>query len=128
MSKILLIDDSRVMRRMLRNAVIASGLDEFTFLEASNGREALEILEEIDFSVDLIFSDLCMPVMGGLEFLEELDAREVLDGCPVIILTGDAREARAQEALKYGARRLISKPFTAETLSEALDEVLHHTG
>jgi two-component system chemotaxis response regulator CheY len=128
MSKILLVDDSRVMRRMLRTAVVATGSAEFAFLEAANGKEALEVLEEADFSVDLIFCDLCMPEMGGLELLQALAERDVLDACPVIILTGDAREAQAQEALGCGARRLIAKPFTTEALAEALDEVLHPAG
>ena len=128
MSKILLVDDSTVMRCMLRAAVTATGPDGLTFLEASNGKEALEILEQADFSMDLIFCDLLMPEMGGLEFLQVLVAKEVLDTCPVIILTGDARETRAQEALSCGARRLIAKPFTAEVIADALDQVLHPAG
>ncbi len=110
---------------MLRTAVAATALDEFTFLEAANGKEALAVLEEAGFSIDLVFCDLCMPEMGGLELLQELAARDALERCPVIVLTGDAREARAQEALRRGARRLIAKPFTAEALAEALDEILH---
>lgn len=113
---------------MLSNALTAVVSEEVTCLEAANGREALEILEESDYSVDLVLCDLCMPEMNGLEFLQALDARDALDSCPVIILTGDAREARAQEALRCGARRLVAKPFTAEALSEALDEVLSPDG
>ncbi len=128
MSKILLIDDSRVMRRMLRTAMATAESDGLTFLEASNGKEALEVLEQADFLVDLIFCDLCMPEMGGIEFLQALAAKGVLDTCPVIILTGDAREKRAQEALSCGARKLMAKPFTAEALADALDQVLHPTG
>ena len=114
---------------MLRAAVTATDESNgFTFLEASNGKEALEVLEQADFSVDLICCDLCMPEMGGIEFLQALAAKEVLDTCPVIILTGDSREKRAQEALSCGARRLMAKPFTAEALADALDQVLHPTG
>ena len=127
MLKILLVDDSGVMRRMLRRAVLDTGLGEFTFLEASDGKKALQTLEQENFSVDLVFCDLCMPELDGLEFLESLAAKQKLDSCPVIILTGDARESRAQEALVRGARKLISKPFKAETLSEVLEEVLHPT-
>ncbi len=125
MPKILLVDDSRVMRRMLRSAVLETGLGEFTFIEADDGKQALQALEREAFSVDLVFCDLCMPEMDGLQFLEALGTKERLASCPVIVLTADARESRAQEALARGARRLISKPFTVETLSEALEEVLH---
>jgi CheY-like chemotaxis protein len=113
---------------MLRTAVAATGLDEFTFLEAANGKEALALLEEADFAMDLVFCDLCMPEMGGLELLQELAAKDALETCPVIILTGDAREAQAQEALRCGARRLIAKPFTTEALAEAVEDVLHPAG
>ena len=113
---------------MLRTAMAATESDGLTFLEASNGKEALKVLEQAEFSVDLIFCDLCMPEMGGLEFLQALKAMDVLETCPVIILTGDAREKRAQEALSCGARKLMAKPFTAEALADALDQVLHPTG
>ena len=113
---------------MLRTAVTSTGPDGLTILEASNGKEALEVLEQADFSVDLILCDLCMPEMGGIELLRVLAAEEVLDACPVIILTGDARETRAQEALSCGARLLMAKPFTAEALADALDQVLHPAG
>ena len=113
---------------MLRTAMAATESDGLTFLEASNGKEALKVLEQAEFSVDLIFCDLCMPEMGGLEFLQALKAMDVLDTCPVIILTGDAREKRAQEALSCGARKLMAKPFTAEALADVLDQVLHPTG
>ena len=110
---------------MLRSAVLETGLGEFTFIEADDGEKALQALEREAFSVDLIFCDLCMPEMDGLQFLEALRTKERLASCPVIVLTADARESSAQEALARGARRLISKPFTVETLSEALEEVLH---
>ncbi len=55
---------------MLRTALAATESDGFTFLEASNGKEALEVLEQADFSVDLIFCDLLMPELGGLEFIQ----------------------------------------------------------
>ncbi len=113
---------------MLRTAMAATESDGLTFLEASNGKEALKVLEQVEFSVDLIFCDLCMPEMGGLEFLQALKAMDVLDTCPVIIVTGDAREKRAQEALSCGARMLMAKPFTAEALADAIDQVLHSTG
>ena len=126
MSKILLVDDSRVMRTVLRGTLIETGLGEFTFREAGDGKRAIEILEEESFSFDLIFSDLCMPEMDGLEFLQALVAKQMLDSCPVIMLTADARESKALKALALGARKVISKPFSVEVLSETLQEVLHH--
>ena len=125
MSKILLIDDSRVMRAVLRGTLIDTGLGEFTFLEAGDGKQAIEILEKESFSFDLIFCDLCMPEMDGLEFLQALVTKQMLDSFPIIMLTADAREPQAREALALGARKVISKPFGVEILSEALEELLH---
>lgn len=124
MYKFLLIDDSRVMRRMLQNTLKAIGYESDEFIEAVDGENALEQLQNVNFSVDVIFCDLSMPNLDGIGFLEALSARGLLAKLPVIVLTGDIRESRGREALTRGARKLISKPFTPDVVRGAVAEVL----
>lgn len=121
---IMIVDDSRVMRRMLQSAITGGGFENCTFVEAADGQQALRSLEERGYDVDAVFCDLCMPNMDGLGLIDALAERQVLGRCPVIVLTGDTREGRGQRALARGARRLIAKPFTNETVADALEEVL----
>lgn len=119
-----MVDDSRVMRRLLRNTLIAAGYEGADFMEAADGKDALEKLSEIEYEVDIVFCDLCMPRMDGLSFVETLAAQGRAKTVPIIICTGDLREARGREALIRGARKLISKPFTAEKLTDVVRDIL----
>ena len=122
MPKVLIVDDSRLMRRML-HACIATRMDDLDFLEATDGLDALTKLEAIEFDVDAIFCDLRMPNMNGLDFLDALADREKLDSCPVVVVTSDVHTG-GREALKRGAKWLISKPFASAMVLKALQDVL----
>ena len=124
MFKFLIVDDSRVMRRMLQNTLKAVGYDSSEFIEAADGRDALELLDTFDYDVDVIFCDLCMPNLDGLGLIEALSATGRLKEIPVVVCTGDIREARGREALEKGARKLVCKPFTSDNVSEALSDVM----
>ncbi len=122
MPKVLIVDDSRMMRRML-HACIAARMDDLDFLEATDGLDALRQLEEAQFDVDVIFCDLRMPKMNGLDFLDALADREKLSSCPVVVVTSDVHTG-GREALKRGAKWLISKPFASAMVLKALQDVL----
>jgi len=124
MRTVMVIDDSGVMRRILLNTLVAVGFEDCEFLEATDGHDALGKLEQVDFRVDVVFCDLCMPHLDGVGFLAELTSRGVVDDCPVIVLSGDIREGRGREAMEKGAKKLIGKPFVPEEIKEAMDEVL----
>lgn len=124
MYRILLVDDSQVMRRMLRNALAGAGFDRCEYCEASNGQEALARLAEAHYKVDAIFCDLCMPKMDGLELLNCLSEQGLLKSCPIIILTADARKTHCSEILLRGASALLRKPFTADDVAGALRKLL----
>ena len=78
-----------------------------------------------DYDVDLVFSDLWMPNMDGLQFIDALKEKKVLNGgCHLVVLTGDIRESQCAEALRRGASGVLSKPFTTDDIVKALDSVL----
>jgi two-component system, chemotaxis family, chemotaxis protein CheY len=111
--KILSVDDSAVMRKLIKNTVDVMGFD---FLEASNGQEALEVLAMLPGEVDLILLDWNMPVMDGMQTLKALKANEVLKKIPVTMVTTEIERSKVVAALAAGARNYVMKPFTQEML------------
>lgn len=128
MYRIMLVDDSRVMRRMLQNTLVDAGFSDSEFLEAVDGQEALIKLAEVDYKIDAVFCDLCMPNLDGLGLLDALSRHDALKRCPVIVLTADARRTHGREALLRGAAALLRKPFTAEDVVKVLRKVLSEEG
>lgn len=124
MYTILIVDDSRVMRRNIQKVVRSAGIGECEFVEACDGQEALSELEKISYKADVILCDLNMPNISGIEFLDSLAERGKLDSCPVIVLTGELSDKKGQEALEHGASCLIIKPFTADSVASALRKIL----
>jgi len=116
--KILVVDDSRTMRKIVRNALQGMGYSSSSIIEASDGVEAMAKLREYRFRVDIILADWNMPNMDGLSLLRELRSVEQLKSIPVIMVTGEAQRDRVVEALRAGARNYIVKPFTQETLRQ----------
>ncbi len=114
--KVLIVDDSAVMRKIVERALRQAGLEIGEVLEASNGAEALVEVEK--GSLDIILSDINMPVMDGLEFLKNLSKVEAGKGVPVVMITIEGSEARVVEALSVGAKGYIRKPFTPEQVKE----------
>ena len=123
MATVLVVDDSNVMRRLLLASLVKAGLKAEQLVEASDGREALEAIRSHG-GIDLVMCDLCMPNMDGVELLDALREDQLLEGLSVVIVTGDADESRAQEALAHGAQRLLPKPFSPQLLKETLTELL----
>jgi two-component system, chemotaxis family, chemotaxis protein CheY len=115
--KILIVDDSSTMRRILKMQL--SGLGVCSVIEASNGDEALGVLQS-NMPVDMIMLDWNMPVMDGLTFLKAVRANAVYKAVKVIMCTSESEKARVVEALKEGANNYIIKPFTPETVKEKL--------
>ena len=120
--KVLIVDDSSVMRKIIERALRQAGLDLTEVLEASNGAEALtEVKKGV---LDMILSDINMPVMDGLEFLRNLAGIECAKGVPVVMITTEGSEARVVEALSAGAKGYLRKPFTPEQVKERVTPLL----
>jgi len=112
----LIVDDSSVMRKIVERSLRQAGLELSAVLEAGNGRDALDVLREK--TVDLIVSDINMPVMNGLEFVENLQQLPELKKVPVIMITTEGSESYVMKALQCGARGYIRKPFTPDEVKQ----------
>jgi two-component system chemotaxis response regulator CheY len=113
----LIIDDSAVMRKVIERALRQSGLELSEVVQASNGEEALEVLRTDASSaakIGLIISDINMPVMDGLQFLEARRDQKLAEGVPVVMITTEGSEPFVLRALAAGAQGYICKPFTAD--------------
>ena len=112
----LIVDDSAVMRKVVERALRQAGLELTDVLQASNGAEGLQVLREQDGSspLALILSDINMPVMDGLEFLEMRRQENLAPGVPVVMITTENNETFVLRAIAAGAQSYICKPFTAE--------------
>jgi two-component system chemotaxis response regulator CheY len=120
--RVLIVDDSAAMRTFVRRVIEVSGFDLASCFEAANGEEALQVLRSE--WVDLVLSDINMPVMDGEEFLRRLESDEVLRALPVVIISTDATSGRIERMMSLGARGYVTKPFTPETLRVRLEETL----
>ena len=119
---ILIVDDSKTMRQVIKKALSLSGFKVGDCLEAGNGREALDVLSTA--WVDLILSDIHMPEMDGFGLLQALKEHETWQDLPVVMITTEANEQRLQEAMALGARGYIRKPFTPENIRSFLLHVM----
>ena len=119
---VLIVDDSDVMRKVIRRVVNLSGLDLGDIFEASNGQEALEAME--DQWVDIVLSDINMPVMNGIDLLQRMQEDETMAGTPVIMVTTEGRSERIDEILGLGARGYITKPFKPEDIRNVISQAL----
>jgi two-component system chemotaxis response regulator CheY len=112
----LIVDDSSVMRKIVERSLRQAGLDPLEVREAGSGVEGLEMLRT--GPVDLILTDINMPVMDGLEFVRQIKAQNLAPGTPVVMITTESSEEHVKQAILAGARGYIRKPFTAEQVKE----------
>ena len=118
MKRVLLVDDEGAVRGTLRAVLESQG---YNCEEAEHGAQALEWLEREHF--DLVITDNRMPVLGGVELLEEL-AQKSLAQPPVIFFTGDLNSEERNRAIKAGARTVLEKPPNFGEIISAVTEAL----
>lgn len=116
---ILLVDDSETFRAPIRAALVAKGI---RVIEAENGKEGLTRARTE--RVDLIFSDVHMPVMDGLQMVRELRALREYATTPIFVLTSDASGIRATEGKNAGATGWIVKPVRPDVLVKIVEKTL----
>ncbi len=119
MTKILLVDDSKTMRRIQKNALGGIGFEDIE--EAEHGEEALKKLSETDFN--LILLDWNMPIMNGIDCLRAIKKGEKKD-TPVIMVTSESQKSNIIEAIQAGAANYIVKPFQPKILKEKIVAVI----
>jgi two-component system chemotaxis response regulator CheY len=119
---VLIVDDSSVMRKIVERSLRQAGLEIGRVFEASNGLEALAVMNEQ--KVNLVLCDINMLAMDGLEFVKQLPSVENAKGVPVVMITTEGSEGHVVQALSAGARGYIRKPFTADQVKEHILPVL----
>ncbi|HWL18234.1 MAG TPA: response regulator [Bradyrhizobium sp.] len=116
---ILSVDDSASVRQMVKLTLSGAG---YTVVQAGDGAEGLA--KARDTTVDLVVTDLNMPVMNGLNLIRELRKLPSYKGVPIIFLTTESDAAMKQEAKVAGATGWITKPFQQEQLVAVVRKVI----
>lgn len=121
MKRILVVDDSTTMRKMVMASL--RDIENVSFGEAANGLEAIEQMETSPF--DLMILDLNMPDMNGLEVLKFVLAHPTYQGTPIVILTTRGDEEMRLQAIENGAAMYLTKPFKPQNLADAIHGYLN---
>ena len=117
---VLIVDDSKTMRMIVTRTLRQAGFGDHEFVEASNGMEALKIIQ--DDAPDVVLSDWNMPEMNGFELLQKL--REAGNDVGFGFVTTETTDQIRQQALVAGASFFITKPFTADSFEAELGSIL----
>lgn len=118
-TRILIVDDSVSMRRMVGSALRSASFD---VVEAANGPEALAVLDR--HQVDLIITDVNMPDMDGISLVRAIRNRAATKSIPVLILTTESGVEMKQAGRTAGATGWIVKPFSSQQLVQVVAKVL----
>lgn len=120
--KVLLVDDNDLMRTLLRGILRSESCEVIG--EAKNGLIALDLVEKL--APDVVFLDVMMPEMDGLEVLQNVKAKH--PGVRVIMITGNPSVENVQESIQGGASGFIVKPFNTAKVLDTLHKTLEQTG
>ncbi|MBN2009806.1 response regulator [candidate division KSB1 bacterium] len=119
----LVLDDSRIMRNMIKRTLEQANLAEFEFTEAGDGLGGLELFNTHEF--DILFVDWNMPQMTGIDFVIRVRADQNANNIPIVMVTSEKTMEKVKVALdEAGANVFISKPFTVSEMKFKLTPLL----
>lgn len=116
--RILVVDDSATMRRIIIKSLNSTGYEDV--IQAENGEEAIAKLD----GIDLLLTDWNMPIMDGLTMVKVIRANATYKDIPIMMITSQAAKKEVIEALKNGVNDYVVKPFTAATLVEKVEALM----
>jgi len=119
--KLLVVDDSSTMRRIIKNTLARLGYKDI--LEGADGVEGWNAIDS-NPDVEMLITDWNMPEMNGLELVKKVRADERFVDLPIIMVTTEGGKAEVITALKAGVNNYIVKPFTPQVLKEKLGAVM----
>lgn len=119
---VLIVDDSSSMRSVIKKTIKVSGFKVGEYWEASDGREALEILDKE--WVDLVLTDINMPNMNGLELVAEMKKSLDLSSIPVVMVTTEGSKTSIRTSMELGAKGYIKKPFLPKDIKNTLNRIM----
>ena len=120
---ILMVDDSKVTRMMIKRTIQLTGLPTGTVDEAENGEAGLQKMQA-NSNYDLIVADINMPVMTGIEMITAMQQNDTLSKTPVVVISTEGSTTRIEELRALGVVGYIRKPFTPESVRDVLKQVL----
>ena len=109
---VLIVDDSAMMRKVVLRMLKMADMEFDAVIEAGDGAEALSLLRTNE--VALILCDINMPVMTGLQLLQQIKDENLAANVPIVMITTENSEPQVRQAILCGARGYIRKPFTVE--------------
>jgi len=119
--RILIVDDSAMMRAMIKRVIKLADVPVDDILEATNGAEGLELLKQHD--VHLLLTDINMPVMNGADMLREIALNDRWRNLNRVIISTDGSTVRREEAEQLDVRCYLEKPFSPEVLRDVLNQL-----
>lgn len=122
MKRIIIADDSDTARMFIKRCLQIIGFEEAEIIEAKHGKEALAAAKAQP--VDLLLTDLNMPVMDGETLVKWIKASPKLCDLPVIVITSAGNPAKEAQLLELGAHRVLNKPVSPPVMMDALAEFL----
>jgi two-component system chemotaxis response regulator CheY len=120
--RVLIVDDSSTIRKIISRCLQAGELDVTEVCEAGNGQEALDALSRL--RVNVVLADINMPKMDGLQLLAEIRQNRAWHDIPVLMITSESSAVSVREAINRGAAGYIRKPFTSSEIRSQLMPVL----
>ncbi len=119
-NKILIVDDSKLIRQMLRDIL----QNTYEILEAENGRVALNLIGSHATEIAAVFLDITMPEINGIMVLKLLQEKKYLEAFPVLMVTSEQDIAQVGQCFDYGASDLIRKPFDGDFVKERVEKLI----
>lgn len=123
---VLIVDDSVIIRTVLERTLRIAGIDVGDVMHAENGIKALEHLEKE--WIDIVFADINMPEMNGVELIEAMSKLGYLESIPVVVVTTERNMDRVKELKEKGVRAYMNKPFTPEAIRDTVFSIMNGTG
>ena len=121
--QVVIIDDSKVMRSILRKAILMAGVEVANFVEAANGNEGVDKIRENRESLDIVFTDLDMPECTGVQMMTRL-REEGIQGFPIVIVSTVGNKKMQEACHDLGAVAFLEKPFKQEDIGILLKRLL----
>lgn len=122
---VLIVDDSSIVRKVLMKTFSMTDIPVNNFYQAENGKVGLDMLK--DNWIDVIFLDINMPVMNGMEFMKHVTGDDTLKNTPVIVVSTEGSSERQEELKNAGVKAYLRKPVTPESLVETINKILGAT-
>lgn len=119
---VLIVDDSVTIRAVIEKTLGMAKVPVAELHHAENGKEALKILE--DNWIDLVFSDINMPVMNGIEMVEKMRENGLMKNTPVIVISTEGSATRIEQLKELGVTAYLRKPFAPEQFQAVVQEVV----